>query len=37
MQIQGSVPPAEGSFDYIKTNILQREEVIMFLTADGVI
>lgn len=37
LQINGSVPPAEGSFEYIKTNVLQREEVIKFLTAEGVI
>ena len=37
LQIQGSVPPAEGSFEYIKTNVLQREEVIKFFTAQGVI
>ena len=37
LQIQGSVPPAEGSFDYIKRDVLQREEVIHFLTAEGVI
>ncbi|MFH6768808.1 hypothetical protein V8G56_08680 [Gaetbulibacter aquiaggeris] len=37
LQIQGSVPPAEASFEYIKTNVLQREEVIKFFTAKGVI
>lgn len=37
LQIQGSVPPAEGSFDYIKRNVLQREEVIKYLTSEGVI
>ena len=37
LQIQGSVPPNEAIFEYIKTNVLQREEVIKFFTADGVI
>ena len=37
LQIKGSVPLADGSFDYIKTNVLQREEVIKFFTAKGVI
>ena len=37
LQIQGSVPPAEGGFKYIKTNVLQREEVIKFFTSEGVI
>jgi len=37
LQIQGSVPPSEAIFEYIKTNILQREEVIKFFTAKGVI
>ena len=37
LQIQGSVPPSEASFEYIKTNVLQREEVIKFFTAKGVI
>ncbi|HEY5688258.1 MAG TPA: hypothetical protein VIS27_08150 [Yeosuana sp.] len=37
LQIEGSVPPAEGSFEYIKRNVLQREEVIKFFTAKGVI
>ncbi|WP_139001826.1 hypothetical protein [Hyunsoonleella aestuarii] len=37
LQIKGSVPLADGSFDYIKTNVLQREEVIKFLTVEGVI
>lgn len=37
LQIQGSVPPAEGGFDYIKRNVLQREEVIKLLNAVGVI
>ena len=37
LQIQGSVPPSEAIFEYIKTNILQREEVIKFFTAEGVI
>lgn len=37
LQIQGSVPPEEGSFEYLKRNVLQREEVIEFFTADGVI
>ncbi|MBN3521055.1 hypothetical protein JYB62_13680 [Algoriphagus lutimaris] len=37
LQIQGSVPPEEGSFDYLKRNVLQREEVIKFFTEDGVI
>ena len=37
LQIKGSVPPSEGCFEYIKSNVLQREEVIKFLTAEGVI
>lgn len=37
LQIQGSVPAAGDSFDYIRRNVLQREGVIKFLTADGVI
>ena len=36
LQIQGSVPP-KASFEYVKTNVLQREEVIKFFTAEGVI
>lgn len=37
LQIQGSVPLEEASFEYIKNEILKREEVIEFFTADGVI
>ena len=37
LQIEGSVPPAEGSFDDIETNVLLREEVVKFFTAQGVI
>ena len=37
LQIQGSVPPEEKSFNYIESNVLKRAEVIEFLTAEGVI
>ena len=37
LQIQGSVPLEEASFEYIKSEILKREEVIEFFTAEGVI
>lgn len=37
LQIQGSVPPGDKSFDYIKNEVLKKEEVIKFFSAEGVI
>lgn len=37
LQIKGSVPPEEKSFNYIKNEVLKREDVIKFFSAEGVI